>query len=157
MPVLNARFVGQGTDARGRPVPTPDGSGLRAAGPRVQCALFPLEAPSEPPVGEAKSQATGFALIDTGAAVTCVDAAIARSVGLSFVDSGRMASATHASELVPIFAGRLDVGGVFSVEMRRAYGANLAPLGFVASIGRDILESCVFVYNGADGSFSLSL
>lgn len=123
----------------------------------MQCALFPLEAPPKQPSGEAKQQAIGFALIDTGAAVTCVDAATARSVGLSLVDSDLMASATHASELVPIFAGRLDIGGVCSVEMRRAYGANLAPLGFVALIGRDILESCVLVYNGLDGSFSLSL
>ena len=69
-----------------------------------------------------------------------------------------MTSATHANEIVPIFAGRMTIQGLpVSIDATRAYGANLAPQGLVALIGRDILAKCVLIYNGSDGSFSLSI
>ena len=39
----------------------------------------------------------------------------------------------------------------------QAFGAKLAPQGLIALIGRDVLMNCVLVYNGIDGSFSISL
>ena len=69
-----------------------------------------------------------------------------------------MTSATHAHEIVLIFAGQLDITGIpQNVVVNRAYGANLASQGLVALIGRDLLASCILIYNGPDGSFSLSL
>ena len=133
--------------------------GLQTLGPRVQLTISPLEphikALSDkgetppPPV-------TGWGLIDTGASATCVDRAAAEKAGLAVVDSGPMASAIHESEIVPIFAGRLDIGGIpQNIDMKRAYGAKLEPQGLIALIGRDVLAVCVLVYNGVDGSFTL--
>ena len=68
-----------------------------------------------------------------------------------------MHSATHANEIVPIFAGRLMISGLCAVDANRAYGASLAPQGLVALIGRDILAQCQFTYNGVDGSFSIAI
>ena len=74
------------------------------------------------------------------------------------IGTGTMTTATHANTVVPIFVGRLCIEAVsMSVLVNQAMGANLEPLGVVALIGRDLLAECVFVYNGLDGSFSLSV
>ncbi|MDE0058336.1 MAG: hypothetical protein OXI22_04250 [Defluviicoccus sp.] len=68
-----------------------------------------------------------------------------------------MHSATHADDIVAIFAGRPMLNGFFAVNTTRAYGATLAAQDLVALPGRDILARCRFTYNGADGSFSLAI
>ena len=101
---------------------------------------------------------SGRALIDTGALLTCVDAAAAQRAGLAMVGTGMVTTATHANEVVPIFAGRLYIDAVsVSVNANHAMGVNLESQDLIALIGRDVLVNCVFVYNGLDGSFSLSV
>ena len=39
----------------------------------------------------------------------------------------------------------------------RAMGVTLKAHGIVALVGRDLLRNCLFAYNGANGSFSLSI
>ena len=69
-----------------------------------------------------------------------------------------MTSATHENETVPIYAGKFRIGGLpIEIETRSAYGANLRSQGLVVLIGRDVLEKCVLVVNGLDGSFSLAI
>ena len=89
--------------------------------------------------------------------MTCIDRSAAEKAGLAIVDSGKISSATHANEVVPIFAGRLDIHGLRVVNTFRAYGVNLEALNLIALFGRDLLARCVLVYNGTDDSFSLSL
>ena len=67
-----------------------------------------------------------------------------------------MSSATHPDEIVSIFAGRMDVIGFGTVDLRRAYGVKLGSQGIIGLIGRDILENLILVYNGPDGTFSLA-
>ena len=67
-----------------------------------------------------------------------------------------MASATHPEEIVPIFAGQIQVQGLGEINAHRAFGANLETQGIVALIGRDVLKQLVLIYNGTDGSFTLS-
>lgn len=127
----------------------------------MQLTLSPLEehVKAAADKGETVPQPfSGFALIDTGAAVTCVDRTAADRAGLAMVDSGFLTSVTHEAEAVPIYAGKLDIAGLpNNIVAHRAYGANLTSQGLVALIGRDFLKSCILVYNGPDGSFSLSL
>ena len=99
----------------------------------------------------------GYALIDTGASITCVDINAARGAGMAIVDTGRMSSSTHSNEKVPIFAGQMAVENFKNIETKQAYGAKLKDQGLVALIGRDALSSCIFIYNGSDGSFSLTI
>jgi len=129
-------------------------AGLRELGPQVQISLFPAGEPTP----ESPEPVAGRALIDTGALTTCVDRHAAEQAGLSVVGSGKMTSATHENEIVPIYAGKLRITGLpFEIKMRSALGANLRPQGLIALIGRDLLENCVLVVNGPDGSFSLSM
>ena len=135
--------------------------GLQRFGPRVLITLSPLEAQIKTFVDQGESLPTpvvGLALIDTGASATCIDRNAAERAGLALVDSGPMTSATHDKEIVPIFAGRLKLEGLEQyVNAHRAYGATLESQGLIALIGRDVLAGCVLVYNGPDGSFSLSI
>ena len=97
-------------------------------------------------------------MIDTGASVTCIDTNAAASAGLAVVDSGPMSSATQPNEIVPIYAGVMQILG-FSHDFHtnRAYGAILEGQGLIALIGRDALAGAILVYNGPDDSFSLSI
>lgn len=137
----------------------PANVGLQQLGPRIQITISPLEAHIKALADKGQrppAPVSGWGLIDTGASGTCVDRAAAEKAGLAVVDSGPMTSATHEAEIVPIFAGRLDIGGIpQNVDMKRAHGANLAPQDLIALIGRDVLAVCVLVYNGVDGSFTL--
>ena len=134
---------------------------LRRFGPRAQVTLSPLEDQNKFFADKGETPPTpivGFALIDTGASSPCVDREAAEKAGLAVVDSGPITSATHQNEVVPIYAGRLNLAGIpQNIDAKRAYGANLEPQGLIALIGRDTLAHCVLVYNGPDGSFSLSL
>ena len=67
-----------------------------------------------------------------------------------------MSSATHADEIVPIYAGKIEIQGLPPCNIMRAYGVNLAGQKICALIGRDMLASCVLVYNGTEGFVSLS-
>ena len=127
----------------------------------MQVTLSPLEAQikSLHAKGETPPKpVVGFALIDTGAGSTCIDREAATQAGLACVDSGPLISATHESEIVPIFAGRLTVGDLSrNIDAHRAYGGKLEGQELIAVVGRDVLQRCVFVYNGLDGSFSLAI
>ena len=97
----------------------------------------------------------GLALIDTGAAATCVDESLARRVGLAVVDAGPISSATHEHHVVPIFACRLEISGLGTINCPRAMGVTIENQGLVAVIGRDVLKSTVLIYNGSEGTYSL--
>ena len=161
MSVLNVRIEAEAEDRDGKAVSVSPGAALWRLGPRVQVTLSPLEAQIKSLTEKGKAPAApavGWGLIDTGAYTTCVDRTAAENVGLAIVDTGPMGSATHDNEIVPIFSGRVHVEGIpRHVDMHRAYGANLHSQGLIALIGRDLLASCVLVYNGLDDSFSLSI
>ena len=96
------------------------------------------------------------ALIDTGASNTCFDQQAALNAGLPVIDMGMMASASHAEQDVPVFAGKLVIPE-FNIDTEYALGANLDGQHLIALIGRDLLQSAVLVYNGTDGTVSLSI
>ena len=160
MPVLNARFHADEVAPDGKRVSVSSAAALHESGPLVQVVLTPLESRIRALVDDGKEviPVTGNALIDTGAHSTCIDQKAAEGAGLIVVDTGRITSATHTAHEVPIFAGRLSFTALpNSVDAHRAYGANLEEQGLIALIGRDVLKFCVLIYNGADGSFSLSM
>lgn len=112
MPILNSRTEIQVNAKDGNPVVLSPTLVLRQFGPRVVITLTPLEAQLRTFADRGESPptpVTGWALIDTGASVTCVDRSAAENAGFALVDSGPMASATHDNEIVPIFAGRMKL------------------------------------------------
>ncbi len=150
--ILNVQF-NEVTEPGGTKITAIDA--LQQMGPVVPVVLLPFGgkdgAQSKP-----GDPVTGLALVDTGARATCIDCEAARNAGIPIVDTGRMTSATHHDEEVPIFAAQIEIQGFRSVNAPRAFGANLAPMGIVALIGRDILKSSIMIYNGTTGDFSIS-
>ena len=134
---------------------------MRESGPVLRVSLRPPPSRIAYLVGAGRPPPTpvsGLALVDTGADATCVDRRVAERARLGFVGETRMTSATHDGEIVPLYSGRLAIDGLArDIELETICGLNLEPQGLVAVIGRDILEECVLVYNGPDGSFSLSI
>ena len=123
---------------------------LHALGPRLRATLLSL------PGSMPQNPVDGQALIDTGAAVTCVDRRVAEEAGLSVVGERPMSSATHANEIAPIYAGLLRTHGLGDITLTSASGANLGPLGLIALVGRDVLKQCTVFYNGPEGLVTLS-
>ena len=157
MPILNFRT--EGKDAAGNSVSTPEV--LAKMGPIVPVVISVpdevqrvlVERSEEPP-----NSVNGFALIDTGASATCFDIDAAEKVGLPKIGVAQMASATHKNHTVPTFAGKITTP-MLTIDVETGMGANLSSQGnnMVAILGRDILRNAVFIYNGPDGHFSLSL
>ena len=84
-----------------------------------------------------------MALVDTGASTTCIDDALARQLGLPVIDVVQMTSASHAGTEANVCPIQMEiVGSPIRVNVPRAIGANLAPQGIVALIGRDYLQHC---------------
>lgn len=123
---------------------------LYVQGPRLDASLSPLSGPAP------RIRVAGSVLVDTGALASCVDCRAAEQAGLSVVGEGRMGSATHPNEVVPIYAGRLRVRDFVDIDLMGAYGANLDHQGLIALIGRDVLRLWTVVYNGPEGLVTLS-
>lgn len=142
--IFNLRYR-QGVTKDGAPIPPKQM--LRDVGSRAPIILMPTNS---------GTAVHGEALVDTGAAITCVDEQAARQAGLTVIGSGKVSSATHSNESVPIFAGKMEMTGVGQINLRQAYGVNIKDQGIVALIGRDLLEAMILIYNGSEGTFSLA-
>jgi hypothetical protein len=107
MPTLHAQFLGQAKTPDGNPVQLAPPVALQQRGPVVQVSLTVEENIAKAVVQQGKqlpAPITGFALIDTGASVTCIDDESAQRLGLPVIDVAAMSSVSHAStqsECVP--------------------------------------------------------
>ncbi len=104
----------------------------------------------------------GLALIDSGASATCIDDEVAMRAGLPAVDTARMSSASGPSE-VSVYAGKITLvqrgstsSDVVAIQTLRALGVNINGQGIIALIGRDILNSCIMIYNGPEAQYTLA-
>jgi hypothetical protein len=101
---------------------------------------------------------TGMALIDTGASMTCVDVQAAATLKVPIVGQMQLASVSHPTSTHPLYPIHIQFSGIsVSVEAPRATGTPLASLGIVALLGRDALQTCVLIYNGVAGHFTLAV
>ena len=57
----------------------------------------------------------------------------------------------------PVVQVTVSVGLPIVVSAPRAVGAALKAQGLMVLIGRDVLQSCILVYNGPAGQFTLTL
>lgn len=103
------------------------------------------------------------ALIDTGATFSCLDSAVFKRLSLS--SKGTIPILTPTTGASPQPLNRYDVDlkclttpleNLFLFEDFPVLEAPLAAQGIQALIGRDILERCLFVYDGPANTFSLS-
>ena len=103
---------------------------------------------------------THLALIDTGASNSVIDVRIAADLGL--VPTGRVPIHTPSSGTTLDEMDAFDITLVMESPGSRpesftvgAVGGNLAPGGFYAILGRDVLDSCVLTYDGPVGSYTI--
>ena len=103
------------------------------------------------------------ALVDTGASCTCIDPTVVTTLGLT--PTGQTPMSTPSTGTTPHIADSYDVSllipcmnkaplvfqtiAIVSVPL-------LAPQGFHALIGRDVLKHCLLNYNGAAAMFTLA-
>jgi predicted aspartyl protease len=160
MPTLHSQFAGEGKTPDGKIIQIPPPVCLMQRGPCVQVSitladqiaseLIKRQEPVPPPV-------SGLALIDTGAISSCIDEETAKQMQLPVVNVVSMASASHASTKANQYPIKLQIAGIPISFNSTATGAPLktAHQGLIALIGRDLLQHCVLIYNGALGSVSL--
>ena len=150
MPILNGHYS-RGRVDEGIEVPPPDG--LESDG-----AIFPgfLLQPGADP--NKQKAAEGNLQIDTGALVTCVDLDAAEYAGLQLVDTRPISSATHTDQPTNVYAGIIEIpGSGLKFTSNQLYGLPLKELGLLALLGRDALKTCVFIYNGSNGTYTLTM
>ena len=141
MPTLNIEYrTSDGKQA------APDG--LMMKGPLLLVTLSSVH--------EDGKKVEGLALIDTGATRTCVDIAKAEEAGMNVVGAGQINSAAGPRK-VPLFAAKVEIKRVGVLTSPRCLGVDLQGQDIIALIGRDLLRRAVFVYNGTNGTVSLSL
>lgn len=157
MPVSHIQIQAAKQGPDGKQIPVSAATALRDLGPMIQVTLS-LESNAEKGLlAEGKPVPTpisGMALIDTGAMRTCIDDATAQKLGLPVIGVGRMSSATHANEPCNIYPVKFVIQSIGAVNLPNTMGAKLGG-HIVALIGRDLLASCVLVYNGVSGQVTL--
>ena len=96
------------------------------------------------------------ALIDTGAWSTCIDSALAASLGLPVAENA-VVSGVHGADLVEVYAARVQVPDLGVVFRGRFPAARLSAGGQYhrALIGRDFLSHYALIYDGRTGAVRL--
>jgi hypothetical protein len=100
-------------------------------------------------------------LIDTGASVSCIDAAALAPLGLQ--PTGMTPIATPSTGANPIQCAQYDVAiGIYHPDYSRVFdnvpviAADLSAQGIQGLFGRDLLKSCLLVYDGASSLFCIA-
>ena len=149
-----------GVAAPGQPPPNPILELIRT-GPVVQVTISPHSAIIQQLLAQGITTpptVTGNALIDTGASLTCIDLQAATTLKVPEVGQVQISSASHAATLQPVYPVHFQfVGITITMDAPRVAGAPLAAQGLVALLGRDALRTCVFIYNGIGGHFTLAV
>lgn len=134
---------------------------LQAAGPMMQVQLEAPPALVNKLTSEgspAPSPINGPALVDTGASVSCVDRSVPARLGLSPIGTTQLSGATGGG-LRSLYPMRIVVQGMgnWTLDFQYVVEADLAPLGYVALLGRDVLRFTVLQYFGHVGEFTVSM
>ncbi len=103
----------------------------------------------------------GFALIDTGATRSCVDAQVISSLGVQPIGliatgtaGGQVQQSLYPAKLrFPAEGLEIEFSSVIGVDLT---GQSMAGRRIIALVGRDVLSRCVFIYNGPGGFFTLT-
>lgn len=105
-----------------------------------------------------------YALLDTGAEVSCVDPEILATVaatlaGFDLVNlpatGGLTISCQYRVMLTVLHPSKKKYLDLIAPDLR-VLEVPLSALGFKALLGRDLLKRCRFVYDGMSGQFRLS-
>ena len=137
MPILDAGFRRQ--DGH------PDGQLLITYGPTVQVTVGHYA----PEADSARPSKAVYALVDTGAFESCIDAALAVELGLPVIDTTRIAGAGGES-VHDVFLAHIQIPQLEIVQYGRFTGVNLQAGSQAHSVllGRTFLVNTIMIYDG---------
>jgi len=152
---------GEQVDPQGKKRPLAPAAALQLMGPILQVRITAAASVAQTILaagGALPPPVDGLALIDTGAASTCIDADVATKLKLPVTGQGSITSATHAQIPCNLHPIQLEViAWNVKWQTNRAMAANLKAHNIIALVGRDLLRKCLLVYNGGAGTFSISI
>lgn len=159
--MINIRLQGQGKQPDGTLVQLDSKTLLFHRGPIIPVVIHPnaafviaLQAAGK----EIPQPVSGLALVDTGATTTCIDGETAVQMGLAANGTAKMSSASHDNTDCLTYPVRLIfTGWNVNLDAAKAMGVAIGKQGIIALVGRDLLQNCLLVYNGVDGTFSLAM
>jgi predicted aspartyl protease len=161
VPLLTFQLAGQGQTPDGKTILLPPPVALQQRGPVVQVSITVEENVAKTLVQQGQQVPTpksGWALIDTGASVTCVDDQAAQELNLPVIDVVPMCSASHAQTQQNVYPVQITIPALgFNLQAPRAVGAALAAQGLLLLIGRDVLQICTLFYNGPAGQITIAI
>jgi hypothetical protein len=102
-------------------------------------------------------------LIDTGASCSCVDPSVLRQLQLTPTGSSPVNTPTTGHQVayadqydISLMTGSPNEAPLIRGTLAVLEAILLAPQGFHAIIGRDVLDACLLVYDGKLGLFSIA-
>ena len=137
----------------------PDQPGfLEHRGPILMVRIdFNPDFPTGMPVHPSESRELLPALVDTGAATTCIDAKLAMTLNLPVINQ-RTVAGVHGEGIVNIHSAQIYVPALTVAFSGAFVGAHLIAGGqpYYALIGRDFLRHFHLSYDGRTGAVTLS-
>jgi len=107
--------------------------------------------------------ATIRAPVDTGADRTAIDLEVIRGLGLIHHNQALLHSSAAGTRAIPAdtYIAQLVLGGLQAAPFPgwrevQVVGVSVAKQGILALIGRDLLDSCLVVYDGRARTFALA-
>ena len=123
----------------------------------MQIGLHPAAAEALVKAGEAvPAPLAGTGIIDTGASITSIGAAIAEQLGLAENGSAELRTAS-GPVTVPTYAFSVAIPGLAQVQCHRGVGCDLGGQDIAMLLGMDLLSHCLFIINGPGGRLTISL
>jgi predicted aspartyl protease len=160
MPILTGQALSKTKAPDGKEIHVPSAEGLFKMGPRLQVNIRiaqSIEAELVKRGDKIPVPITGYALIDTGALATGIDESAAKTFGFPVTGTAKISTASQRIADVPIHPVRMEfIGFPIIADAPKAVGVSLSH-GIIAIIGRDILQHCIFIYNGQTGLFNLAI
>jgi predicted aspartyl protease len=161
VPILTFQLAGQAQTPDGKTIAVAPAGMLQRRGPVIQVSITAEESIAKNLAQLGKTlppPKAGWALIDTGASVTCVDDQAARDLGLPIIDVVGMWSASHAQTQQNVYPVQITIPALgFNLQAPRAVGAALDAQGLILLIGPDVFQMCTLFYNGPAGQITLSI
>lgn len=98
------------------------------------------------------------ALLDTGARESCIDDNLAQKIGLPVIDQ-QTVSGVGGSLTVNVYLGHIHIPALNYIQRGNFSGVLLTDGGqeHVALLGRSMLQDMQMVYNGLNGTVTLSM
>jgi len=129
---------------------------LKLNGPVMDIIVSASERMAKGKFGMPKETMQIKALIDTGASCSAINSATIKQLKLEPIGENLMNTPSHSKVPCKIYDMRMIMPGDIRIKSVLVVEAPLEGQNIQCLIGRDILGLGILVYNGKEGSFSLS-